>query len=132
MPWDILLTAVVSLIAGGLVGHFVGQNPQKAQALLWQAEQTVATEVSKLRGELTSLLSHASAAPSTAAPPPNWSLGTTYASITALSADITSVGFHQQINIDDVPTFNVGGPNPINFYRVGQAVTQIRPGTLTV
>lgn len=131
---------VVAMLAFGvvmfLIGRHFGQNPAQEQSL----EDAVAAEVAKVRGAIVaeaSALQHKAATWTSstsmevpkvvAVVPPAWALGDSYSSVTALAADIARPDFTRQINIDGAPSYNVGGPSPVDFWTVGGALTQTKP-----
>lgn len=130
---ELAVVAGVAAICGGFIGHWMGKNPGQAVLLEGFAQQEFAKlrtvvdeEIARLRQQATP---PTPSAPTVAAAPPPvaWTLGESYPSVGALSLDIQGAGFKRQINVDGDPVFNVGGPDPVAFYRVGAAVTQTKP-----
>lgn len=108
--------------------------------LLKQAHDTIGELTTLARGGTGGSSSSSASAPSSSAPSSSsgtgdggaaaaiaWTLGASYTSITALSTDIARPDFARQVNVDGVPTFNVGGPNPVDFYTVAGQLTQTKP-----
>ena len=138
---DYAVVAVIFAAIGAAVGHYLGANP-KAEALarsslntaLAHAHETIANLTTKVGAVATpeqlATAATVAAAPVIPVPPVQtvmWQLGESYSSLAALAADLAGTGFSKEIRLNAAPLFNIGGGEPVDFYLVGTAVTQVKP-----
>ncbi len=145
MTPELLIALAIGIAIGFAVEYLVMKKygtvsnaEAAAKSLFASMEVVVKGWETKAQAEVASIAHKAVAATATptAAPAPapapapavEWSLGQSYGSRGSLEGDFTGAKYTGQINIDGIPTYNVGAGAAVNFdTQPGGMLVQTKP-----